>query len=132
AGGRSDGDLLAYSRGLLDRVSAHEDAFVADGLPPDFLKNLAGAIHGLEAARDARDASVQRFTAASEMIRETQNNADKAVGILEALAVNTPAGRKEVLTRLRIAQRVRTRAAVPAAKPALSPVPSSPPTDKAA
>jgi hypothetical protein len=28
------------------------------------------------------------------VIRETQNNADKAVGILEALVVNTPAGRR--------------------------------------
>jgi hypothetical protein len=44
------------------------------------------------------------------VIRETQNNADKAVGILEALVVNTPAGRPEVLTRLRIAKRVGPRA----------------------
>jgi hypothetical protein len=133
AGRRSDDDLLAYSRGLLDRVSAHEDAFVADGLPPDFLKKLGDAIQGFAAARDAHAASRQRFTDASEMIRETQNNADKAVGILEAIVVNTPADQAEVLTKLRMAKRVgpRATAAVPE-NPAPTPAPPSTPTDKAA
>ena len=42
-GAANDDELLAYSRGLLERVSAHADAFVAEGLPPDLLKHLGGA-----------------------------------------------------------------------------------------
>ena len=128
----SDDELLAYSRGLLDRVSSHADAFVADGLPPDLLKNLAEAIEAFAAARDAQAASRQRFTAAAEAIRETLDKANKTVGVLEAIAVNTPAAHPEVLTKLRIAKRVGPRAAEPTDKPAPPPTPPSTPTDKAA
>jgi hypothetical protein len=128
----SDDELLAYSRGLLDRVSTHADAFVADGLPPDLLKNLSDAIQAFAAARDAQAASRQRFTAAAQSIRETLDNADKTVDVLEAIAVTTPAARPEILTKLRIAKRVGPRAAEPAAKPALPPAPPSAPTDEAA
>src|SRR5712691_8203921 len=80
-GSPSDDELLAYSRGLLDRVSAHAEAFVADGLPPDLLKHLADAIQAFAAARDAQAASRQRFTAAAESIRETLDKASKTVGV---------------------------------------------------
>src|SRR5438105_15194798 len=39
-GRTSDDELLTFSRGLLERVSAYADAFVAEGLPPDLLKHL--------------------------------------------------------------------------------------------
>jgi hypothetical protein len=128
----SDDELLAYSRGLLDRVSAHADAFVAEGLPPDLLKDLGDAIQAFAAARDAQAASRQRFTAASESIRETLDNADKTVDVLEAIAVNTPAAHPEVLTKLRMARRVGPRVIAPAAKPSPIPAPPSTPADKAA
>ena len=35
--GASDDELVAYSPGLLERVSPCADAFVADGLPPNLL-----------------------------------------------------------------------------------------------
>ena len=130
--GTSDDELLAYSRGLLDRVSTHADAFVAEGLPPDLLKHLADAVQAFAAARDAQAASRQRFSAAFDSIRETLDDADKTVDVLEAIAVNTPAAPPEVLPRLRIARRVGPRVTPPAAKPSPAPAPSSTPTDKAA
>ena len=127
----SDDELLAYSRGLLDRVSAHADAFVAEGLPPDHLKNLADAIEAFAAARDAQAASRQRFSAATESIRETLDDADKTVDVLEAIVVHTPAAHPEVLTKLRIARRVGPRVTAPAVKPSPILAPSRP-ADKAA
>jgi len=128
----SDDELLAYSRGLLDRVSAHADAFVAEGLPPDLLKSLGVAIEGFAAARDAQATWRQRFTAASASIRETLDNADKTVDVLEAIVVNTPAAHPEILTKLRMARRVGPRVTAPAAKPSPAPAPPSTPADKAA
>jgi hypothetical protein len=128
----SDDELVAYSRGLLDRVSAHADAFVAEGLPPDHLKDLADAIDAFAAARDAQAASRQRFSAATESIRETLDAADKTVDVLEAIAVHTPAAHPEVVTKLRIARRVGPRVTAPAAKPSPIPAPSPTPADKAA
>jgi hypothetical protein len=129
----SDDELLAYAQGLLDRVSSHADAFVAGGLPPDFLKTLADAIQRLEAARNAQAASRQQFTAASKAIRDTLDETDKTVSVLESLAINTPAAHPEVLTKLRMAKRVGPRASAPAPpKPAPPPTPPSTPTDKAA
>ena len=58
----SDSDLVAYMRGLLDRVSAHADAFVAEGLPPNLLKNLSDRIDAFETARNDRNAARERFT----------------------------------------------------------------------
>ena len=130
--GTSDEELLAYSRGLLDRVSAHGDAFVAEGLPPDLLKNLGDAIEEFAAARDAQAASRQRFTAASESIRETLDDTDKTVDVLEAIVVNTPAAHPEGLTKLRMARRVGPRVTAPAVKPSPVPAPPSTPADKAA
>ena len=66
------------------------------------------------AARDAQAASRQRFTAAAETIRVTQNHADKLVDVLEAIVINMPADRLEVLTKLRMAKRVGRRAAAAA------------------
>jgi len=131
----SDDELLAYARGLLDRVAPHADAFVAAGLPPDLLKNLSDAVERFAATKDAQAGSRQRFTAAAESIRETQDKADKTVAALEAIAVNTPAASPEVLTKLRIAKRVGPRTTEqPTTKraPRLTPPSSPPPADKAA
>ena len=131
-GPTSDDQLIAYARGLLDRVSEHADAFVAQGLPPDLLNNLGDAIQAFAAARDAQAASRQRFTAASESIRETLDAADKTVDVLEAIAVNTPAADPAVVTKLRIARRVGPRVPAPGATPSPAPAPTPPPVDKAA
>jgi hypothetical protein len=126
-GGTSDDELLAYSRGLLDRVSAHAEAFVAEGLPPDLLTHLGDGIAAFAAAREAQAASRQRFTAASESIRETLDHADKTADVLEAILINTPGAPPDVLTKLRIARRVGPRVSPPVPKP-----PQSAPADKAA
>jgi len=126
-GGASDDELLAYTRGLLERVSAHADAFVAEGLPPDLLKHLDEGIAAFAAARDTQAAARQRFSAAFESIRDTLDVADKTVDVLEAIAANTPGAAPEVLTKLRIAKRVGPRVSAPAPTP-----PQAPPADKAA
>jgi hypothetical protein len=126
-GAANDDELLAYSRGLLERVSAHADLFVAEGLPPDLLKRLGEGIVEFAAAREAQAASGQRFTAAYESIREALDRADKTGDVLEAILVNTPGGALEALTKLRIARRVGPRVIPPQPKP-----PQSAPTDKAA
>jgi hypothetical protein len=133
-GAVSDDELIAYTRGLLDRVSSHADAFVAEGLPPDLLKNLETGIQGLAAARDAQSAARQRFAAAAQSIRENHDQADKTIAALEAIAVNLPAAHPEVVTKLRIARRVGPRVdAAPKPKPAPSPAPpSTTPTGQAA
>jgi hypothetical protein len=127
-GGATDDELLAYGRGLLDRVSPHADAFVAAGLPPDLLTHLAGEVAAFDAARDAQAAARQRFTAATESIRETLDEADQPVDVLETIARTTPGAPSEVLTKLRIARRIGPRVVITPA-----PVPPQPaPKDKAA
>ena len=54
------------SRALLERVSAHADAFVAEGLPPDLLKQLDDDIVAFAAARDAQTVARQRFSSATD------------------------------------------------------------------
>ena len=119
-GSASDDHLLAYSRGLLDRVSAHADAFVAAGLAPDLLTRLGDGIAGFAAAREAQSGSRQRFSAASESIREALNHADKTVDVLDAIVINTP-GAAEVLTKLRLARRVGPRVSAPPKSPQSAP-----------
>jgi hypothetical protein len=124
--GRSDEELLAYSRGLLEHVSEHADAFVAEGLPPDLLKHLDAGIAEFVAAREAQAGARQRFTAASQSIRDTLDHADKMVDVLEAIVINATDAPPEVLTTLRIAKRVGPRVTAPPKAP------QSTPTDKAA
>jgi len=136
--GPSDDELIAYARGLLNRVTAHADAFVAAGLPPDLLKNLESRIQGLVAAKDAVAAAHQRFAAAAVSLQQTQSQADKTVAALTSIAVNTPAAHPEVITKLRIARRVGPRTGRPAddtptPNPAPAPAPpSTTPSNKAA
>jgi hypothetical protein len=130
----SDDDLLADSRAFLDRVSSHADALVAEGLPPDLLQHLADAVQAFAAARDTQAACRERFTAASEAIRETQDRADTTVDALEEIVVHTPGGQPEVLKKLRMARRVGPRVAEPAPTPTPVPTPAplSTPTDTTA
>jgi hypothetical protein len=121
-GAATDDELLAYSRGLVERVSVHADAFVAEGLPPDLLTHLGDGIVAFAAAREAQAGSRQRFSAASKAIHETLDHADKTVDVLEAIAINTPDAPPEVLTKLRIASRVGPRVSAPPKPPQPTPV----------
>ena len=128
----SDDELIAYSQGLLNRVSPYADAFVAKGLPPDLLKQLGVSIQALVTARDARATAVQQYAAATASIRETQDLGDKTVAALEAVAINMPAANPEVVTKLKMAKRVGPRVdhhadASPAPTPAPNPAPVTAP-----
>jgi hypothetical protein len=113
----SDHDLLAYMRGLHERVSAHADAFAAEGLPPDVLQKVADELDRFVAAKDLQTKARQRFAAAAASVREAQDKAAQAITALEAIAIGTPAAHPEVLTKLRLAKRVGPRAANDAAPP---------------
>jgi len=119
-GSVSDDELVAYLRGLIDRVAPHADAFIAEGMPPDLLTNLQDGIQQFAAAKDRYAAARQGFTAATEMIRETQAKVDNTIDALEAIAVITPAAHPEMLTKLRMAKRVGPRAAASAKSVPLS------------
>ena len=128
-GGVSDDELIAYTRGLIDRVTPHADVFVKAGLPSNLLKNLADAIQQFARTKDLRDATVQRFQSATESIRETQAKADKAIDAIEAVALNLPAANPEFVRMLRIARRVGPRTVATPEKPAETPEkPTSSPT----
>ena len=136
----TDDEMIAYAGALYDRVAPHADAFVAEGLPPDLLKNLADAIQSLETAREQQALARQRFAGTSESIRDVQDKSDSTITALEAIALNTPAAKPEVLKKLRMAKRVGPRlkpddkapvAAPPSAVPPGTPS-STPSNDKAA
>jgi hypothetical protein len=113
----SDEDLMAYGRGMLERVAPHEGVFVAAGLPPDLLEKLAAAIDRLASARSAQSTARQNFTAATESIRDIQHNARRTIDAIEAVALNmekTPSS-SDMLTMLRVARRVGPRAGTSAA-----------------
>jgi len=134
----SDDELLAYSRGLLAYVSPYADAFVAEGLPPNLLKNLDEGIQAFAAAREAEAAARQRYAAAAASIQESLSEAAKAIKVLEVIAIDTPAAHPEVLTKLRMAKKIVRRKRQPQPQPQPQPAPDpaptppSTPTDKAA
>ncbi|HZR23118.1 MAG TPA: hypothetical protein VFA59_05970 [Vicinamibacterales bacterium] len=108
-------DLLAYARGLLDRVLPHADTFIAEGLPADALTQLTNAIARLTSARAAQATARQQFSGAFELIHEAQETATRTIAALEAIALSTADAPHELVTKLRIAKRVRPRSAVAAA-----------------
>jgi len=125
----SDDDLLAYLRGLHERVSAHADAFAAEGLPSDVLQQVADELDRFVAAKDLQTKASQRFAAATASILEAQSKAGKAIKALEGIAISTTAAHPEVLTKLRVAKRVGPRVSVDAEAPPPAPAPAhAPPT----
>src|SRR5205085_8350307 len=128
---RNGEELLTFSQGLLERVSPHAAAFVAEGLPPDLLKHLDQGIADFEAAREAQALSRQRFTAASASIGEALDHADKTADVLEDILINTPGSSSEALIKLRAARRVGPRVDPPVEQPAPKP-PQATSADKAA
>ncbi len=128
----SDDEFIAYLRGLIDRVAPHADAFVAEGLPPDLLTDLADGVMEFAAARATQVASRQRFSAASESIRETLGRADRLADVLESVTMTAPMAPAELLTRLRLARRVGPRMSAAAPAPSLSVVPMPMPVERMA
>lgn len=98
--------LLAFARRLLDLVSVHAEAFAAGRLLPGSVEHLATTIQRLEAAKEEQTAFRQRFAAAAKMIRARLTDADKALAVLESLALTAPAAVPELLAKLRSAKRV--------------------------
>jgi len=109
-GPMSDGVLIACARDLLARIAPHAGAFAAAGLPSVMLTILEDAIPRAEAAIAAQASSRQRFTAASDSVRERLADADTAARVLAVIARHTPGAPPEALIKLRIAKRVGSRA----------------------
>lgn len=119
-GSVSDDELVAYTQGLLNHIAPYVDAFVAHGMPPDLVRNIETALQRFAVSKNAYQAARQRFTAATEMIREAQAKADDTIEVIEAVAVITPASDGEMLTMLRMAKRIGPRSVAPPAQPALA------------
>src|SRR5262249_8088638 len=68
----SDDELFACMGALIDRVSAHQGAFVAKGLPPELLSRMADQVRRFLNAKGALASARQQFTAAAVSMRETQ------------------------------------------------------------
>jgi len=125
-GRKNNEELLTFSQGLLERVSPHAAAFVAEGLPPELLKHLDQGIADFAAAREAQARSRQRFTAASESIDETLDRADKTADVLEDILITTPGASPEALVELRLARRVGPRVTPPEpTTPQVTPTPKA-------
>jgi len=110
-GSISDDQLLAYTRGLLDRVLPYQGAFEAHGLLPGLLQTCAREIDRFVAAKHRLAQARQQFTASTQTIRLIQSRAAKAIDVLETIAITTPAAPTEALSELRIAKRIGPRAA---------------------
>jgi len=113
--------------GLLERVSPHADAFVAEGLPARQLQNLADEIDRFAAAKSLQAKARQRFAAAADALGNALDTARKMIAALEVVAVDVSAAHPDVLTKLRLAMRVGPHARVaPASSLPGSRVPSAP------
>ena len=108
-GQMSDHDYLFFLQGMLDLVHPFEQAFAAEGMPPDVLNNLAASITELRAAKAAKDAATETASAAAEKLNELHRLSATAIAALEAIAVNVPEANPEVVTKLRMAMRVGPR-----------------------
>ena len=108
-GQMSDHDFLFFLQGLLDLVRPFEQAFAAEGMPPNVLNNLAASITELRAAKAAKDAATEAAAAAAEKLNELHRLSATAIAALEAIAVNVPEANPEVVTKLRVAMRVGPR-----------------------
>jgi hypothetical protein len=113
-GSLSDTALQAHMQALHDRVLPYKDAFVAMGLPPDVLPNLAGGIQTLADARAAYAATIQDAAAAEQALRENQARARITILALESIAPRETAEHREVVNKLKVARRVGPRTSDPA------------------
>jgi len=129
-GSISDSRLLACMRAIVDRIAPYEDAFVANGMAPGLLQRCEDELTRSVAAKHLLIKSRQQFTASTQTILGAQDRARRAIDVLEAIAVTTPAANRDVLTTLRTARRIGPRAAHDAEPAAASLVPS-PATDAA-
>jgi len=122
-GSIGDGPLLAYMRGLLDRVAPYEDAFVATGLLPGLLRDCTHEIDRFVAAKHSLAQARQQFTASTKTMLRVLERAGRAIDVLESIAIHRQATIPEVLPALRTARRIgprSNRAADPAAATAVS------------
>ena|SRR5438874_6925567 len=127
AGSMSDADLQAHMQSLHDRVLPFIDAFLAEGLPPGTLTDLADGIKGLEAARAAVAATIQDVASADEALRENQKLARTTIHALESMAPRSTPAEREVITKLKTARRVGPRTTQPDdAAPSTPPAPPAP------
>ncbi len=98
--------LLAASRALKTAASTSEAEFVAHGLPPTFLDDLAGRIDGFERAmRESRENRFARLSAVTGL-RASLGAGLRAVQRLDALVPNLFYEDVAVMARWRAARRI--------------------------
>ena len=102
----NDESFLAETRAIQDKVKQYESEFLAQGLHPVVLKNLADGIDRLAAARLAREKARALRVAAGQSLREDLTTAKKAMRRLHTIVVTTPGIDAEVVNAFRTAKRV--------------------------
>jgi hypothetical protein len=122
--------FLAEARAIQDKVKQYESDFLAQGLHPDVLKNLADGIDRLAAARLAREKARTLRVAAGKSIREDLTTAKGAMRLLHTIVVTTPGVDSNVVNAFRAAKRVGPSKAKDEAPAQPDPVPV--PTPKTA
>jgi len=102
----NDEAFLAEARAIQDKVKQYESDFLARGLHPDVLKNLADGIDRLAAARLTREKARALRVAAGQSIREDLTRARAAMRLLHTIVVTTPGVDPEVVNAFRAGKRI--------------------------
>jgi len=114
----SDAELLRDCEAILETARQHADAYVAEGVPPGLLDDLAKHIEAFADTRKRLTVATQGHSAARLAILDRLADADKATGVVQAILINTPDANPDVLRKLRQAKRVGPRVHEDAAAPA--------------
>jgi hypothetical protein len=105
----SDTALIAHMSALVNEVSPHEAAFVAEGLPSDLLARITDEVRELRNAKNALTMARLDFTTTFVSMRQTQQRADKTIAATEAIAITLRDKHPGVLQALRTAKRIGRR-----------------------
>jgi len=99
--------LAAEAEGMRKNAAVHEQVFVDNGRPADFLARLDAAVAELREALMVRDRTVRLHVGANKGLKPEIARARRIVAMLDAYVQDAFAGNAEVLARWRSAKRVK-------------------------
>lgn len=99
--------LAAEAEGMRKDAAEHEQVFVDNGRPADFLARLDAAVAELREALMTRERTVRLHVGANKAIRHEVREGRRIVAMLDAFVQDAFAGDVEVLARWRSARRVK-------------------------
>ena len=99
--------LAAEAEGMRKDAAIHEQVFVENGRPADFLARLDAAVTELREALATRERTVRLHVGANKGLKPEVARARRTVAMLDAYVQDAFAGNAEVLARWRSAKRVK-------------------------